>query len=228
MKYARTGLILLAINVSISVALAQEEKEENPADTIPVMIDTLQLQQGAVGVNKPGTEAPDTIIIETMAVRHSPRKAALYSAVLPGLGQAYNGKPWKIPIIYGGLITMSYLIILNDDRYRFFLRATEAVRRGEANPLEGFPGFNRLETAEQLGRARETNRRNRDFMIILIAGLYGLNIMDAIADAHLIEFDINPDLSMDLKPMAGSALAYYDHLTPTVPAYGLSLTISLY
>ncbi len=191
------------------------------------MEDTLQLQQGTIGVNKPGTEAPDTVVIEMMTDRHSPRRAALYSAVLPGLGQAYNGKPWKIPIIYGGFITMGYFIIRNDDRYRFFLRAEEAVRRGEANPLEGLAG-GRYDDGGRLSLERDRYRRDRDFMIILTAGLYGLNIMDAIADAHLIEFDINPDLSMDIKPMAGSALAYHDHLTPTLPAYGFSFTISLY
>jgi len=228
MKYARAGCMLLLIALSFSVALAQEEKEEVTPNAVPIVEDTLLLQQGAVGVNQPGTEASDTIVIETMADRHSPRRAALYSAVLPGLGQAYNGKSWKIPIIYGGFITMGYFIIRNDDRYRLFLRAENAVRNQEANPLAGFPGSNRYESREQLSRNVENERRNRDFMIILVAGLYGLNIMDAIADAHLIEFDINPDLSMDLKPMAGSALAYHDHLTPTLPAYGLSFTISLY
>lgn len=228
MNYVKIWLMLILALGSISIAVAQVEKEEEEApDPTTVVEDTLQLQQGAVGVNKPGTAAPDTIVIQSVSPR-IPRRAALYSAVLPGLGQAYNGKYWKIPIIYGGLITMGYFIILRNDQYQFFLRAERAVSTGGANPLEGFPGISRYETSERLGVARDGARRNRDFMVILIAGLYGLNIMDAIADAHLIEFDINPDLSMDLKPMAGSALAYSDHLTPTIPSCGLSFTLSLY
>ncbi|MEM9829121.1 MAG: DUF5683 domain-containing protein [Bacteroidota bacterium] len=225
MKYAIVALIIAAFFLQLPLAFAQEESEEK-ADTTTVVEDTLQLQQGAVGINKPGTEAPDTVVIESMS-RRVPRRAALYSAVLPGLGQAYNGKYWKIPIIYGGLITMGYLIILNDDRYRLFLRANEAVRNQEPNPLAGLRG-GRYDSSDQLTRFVENARRDRDFMVILTAGLYALNIMDAIADAHLIEFDINPDLSMDFKPMAGSALAYYDHLTPTIPTYGFSFTVSLY
>ncbi len=229
MNYVKIWLMLILALGSISIAVAQVEKEEEEApDPTTVVEDTLQLQQGAVGVNKPGTAAPDTIVIQSISPR-IPRRAALYSAVLPGLGQAYNGKYWKIPIIYGGLITMGYFIIWNNDQYQFFLRAERAVSNGETNPLSEFPNaINRFETREQLSRARETSRRNRDFMVILTAGLYALNIMDAIADAHLIEFDINPDLSMDLKPMAGSALAYSDHLTPTIPSCGLSFTLSLY
>ncbi|WKN40591.1 DUF5683 domain-containing protein [Tunicatimonas pelagia] len=228
MKYALVGLILLIMTLlSISVAFAQEEKEESSPDTVTVVEDTLQLQRGAVGVNKPGTAAPDTIVIETIADQHSPRRAALYSAVLPGLGQAYNGKPWKIPIIYGGFITMGYFIILRNDQYQLFLRARNTVNNGGENPFSVFPR-SRYANNDDFQSAIDNFGREREFMVILTAVLYGLNIMDAIADAHLIEFDVNPDLSMDLKPMAGSALAYHDHLTPTVPACGLSFTISLY
>lgn len=205
---------------------AQEEKEKDP-DSKVIVEDTLQVRQGTVGVNEPGVNVSDTIVIQSVADQHSPRKAALYSAVLPGLGQYYNGAYWKIPIIYAAGITMSYFIISSYDQYSLFLQARNAITNGEINPLEGVAN-GRYEDSGFLQRQIDGARRNYEFMAILTVGVYGLNILDAIVDAHLIEFDINPELSMDLRPTAGSALAYYDHLTPTLPTYGMSFTISLY
>jgi hypothetical protein len=227
MKHLGGWILVGVFFLSFSSLFAQEEKEEGESPESTVIVeDTLQVEQGMVGVSEPGVNAPDTIVIETLGDLHSPRKAALYSAVLPGLGQVYNGKYWKIPIIYGGFLTMGYLIILNNDRYNLFLTALNAERNGEFNPLAGVAN-GRYEDTGQLQRAVDGSRRNRDFMIILTAGVYALNIVDAIVDAHLIEFDINPELSFDMKPVAGSALAYYNHLTPTIPTYGFSFTLSL-
>ena len=228
MKQLGGWMLVGAFFLTFSSLHAQEEKEEETENTESTVIveDTLQVEQGMVGVNEPGVNSPDTIVIETLGDLHSPRKAALYSAVLPGLGQVYNGKYWKIPIIYGGFLTMGYLITLYDDQYNLFLRALNAERNGESNPLAGVAN-GRYEDTGQLQRAVDGSRRNRDFMVILTAGVYALTIVDAIVDAHLIEFDINPELSFDMKPIAGSALAYSDHLTPSVPTYGFSFTLSL-
>jgi len=228
MKHLGGWILVGAFFLSFSSLFAQEEKqeEESPEPTV-IEEDTLQVEQGMVGVNEPGVNAPDTIVIETLDDSHSPRKAALYSAVQPGLGQVYNGKYWKIPIIYGGFLTMGYLITLYNDQYNLFLTALNAERNGEDNPLAGIDN-GRFEDPGQLQRRVDGARRDRDFTIILTAGVYALNIVDAIVDAHLIEFDINPELSFDMKPVAGTALAYYDHLTPTVPTYGMSFTVSLY
>nr|WKN34671.1 DUF5683 domain-containing protein [Tunicatimonas sp. TK19036] len=226
MMRVKGWMTIAALLLGIGPLLAQEEGEAAP-DTTVVVEDTLQLDNGAtIGPNQPGVNRPDTVVIKSMAAGHSPRKAALFSAVLPGLGQAYNGKPWKIPIIYGGFATLGYLIIYNDDLYNLFLRAETALANGEESPLDGYAGSSRY-TSNNLSIAVDGARRDRDFMVILTAGLYALNIMDAIVDAHLIEFDINPELSFDLKPMAGSSLAYTDHLTPTLPTYGFSFTINL-
>ncbi|MGD1891568.1 MAG: DUF5683 domain-containing protein [Cyclobacteriaceae bacterium] len=228
MKYVGSWILMAAFSLSFSTLFAQEEKqeEEKPESTV-IVEDTLQVGQSTFGVNEPGVDVADTIVIETLADQHSPRKAALFSAVLPGLGQVYNRKYWKIPIIYGGFLTMGYFITLYDDQYNLFLQALNAERNGEVNPLEGIAG-GIYEDAGRLQRQVDNARRQRDFMIILTTGVYALNIVDAIVDAHLIEFDINPELSFDMKPVAGSALAYYDHLTPTVPTYGFSFTVSLY
>ncbi|SHF29758.1 hypothetical protein SAMN05444274_104332 [Mariniphaga anaerophila] len=144
---------------------------------------------------------------------HSPRKATLYSAVLPGLGQIYNKKYWKVPFIYIGFGTIGYFINWNNDNYALFkvgyqhLTDTnpetqdylkiEAVRRNNYD-LDNPTQFNNLKTA--LAKQRDYYRRNRDLLIISIVGFYGLNIIDASVDAHLFDFDISDDLTMKWEP----------------------------
>lgn len=144
---------------------------------------------------------------------HSPRKATMYSAILPGLGQAYNKKYWKIPLIYIGFGTIGYFINWNNENYQLFrvgyqhltdgnpetqdYLKIEAVRRlnyDVDNPTD----FNNLKDA--LSRRQDYYRRNRDLLIISFVGFYGLNIIDASVDAHLFDFDIGDDLTMNWQP----------------------------
>jgi hypothetical protein len=144
---------------------------------------------------------------------HSPRKATMYSAILPGLGQAYNKKYWKIPLIYIGFGTIGYFINWNNENYQLFrvgyqhltdgnpetqdYLKIEAVRRinyDVDNPTD----FNNLKNA--LSRRQDYYRRNRDLLIISFVGFYGLNIIDASVDAHLFDFDIGDDLTMNWQP----------------------------
>jgi hypothetical protein len=148
------------------------------------------------GIDKPGMIV-DTMRIQTKAVGHSPRKAVLFAAVLPGLGQAYNGKYWKIPIVYGAIIGVGYAIAYQNDRLSVFEQAKLAVDRGaeNENPLIGTRAEN-----VNIDRGLELYNRDRDFMMIIMAGVYALSIADAIVDAHLKEFEVNEDLSFRLKP----------------------------
>jgi hypothetical protein len=144
---------------------------------------------------------------------HSPRKATMYSAILPGLGQAYNKKYWKIPLIYIGFGTIGYFINWNNENYQLFrvgyqhltdgnpetqdYLKIEAVRRinyDVDNPTD----FNNLKNA--LSQRQDYYRRNRDLLIISFVGFYGLNIIDASVDAHLFDFDIGDDLTMNWQP----------------------------
>jgi hypothetical protein len=150
---------------------------------------------------------------EAGKVEHSPRKATIYSAVLPGLGQAYNKKYWKIPLVYAGFGAIGYFIKWNNDNYQLFrigyihLTDTipetqdylkiEAVRRNNYD-LENPNQFNNLKTA--LSRQQDYYRRNRDLLIISMVAFYGLNIIDASVDAHLFDFDISDDLSLNWQP----------------------------
>lgn len=203
--------------------------QETELDSLRQEMDSVQLdEQRVVGTNRPGDVAPpDTVVIEMVAPEHSPRKAALFSAALPGLGQIYNKKYWKLPIIYGGFGIMGYLIVRNNDLYQLFRRANnaESAKQRDQNPLAGYRN-GRYEKTDNLGRQVESSHRDRDYTIILTAALYGLNIMDAIVDAHLIEFDVNPDLSFNLEPTAGPRLAY-DHPVPTLAYAGLAFTVHI-
>ena len=204
-------------------------QEVEVLDTLEVQEDSLQqTPRQSVGVNKPGDTLPaDTVLIDMVAEDHLPRKAALFSAALPGLGQIYNKKYWKVPIIYGGFAILGYLIVFNNDRYQLLRRARIAVESGqlEQNPLAGLRG-GQFDDVNRLANNVDNFRQQRDRLIIFTAGLYGLNIMDAIVDAHLIEFDVNPDLSFNLEPTAGPRLTY-NHLTPSLPYTGLALTLHI-
>ncbi len=123
----------------------------------------------------------------------NPRKATFLSAVLPGAGQVYNGKSWKVPIIYAGLITDIYFIGFNNSRYQVFKKALIASDNGDPSD---FPSLNR----DALVRNIDYWQGNRDLTYVLLAAIYALNIIDANVDAHLSGFDISDDLALGIEP----------------------------
>lgn len=149
----------------------------------------------SVQVLKPGNQqSTDTIQIKSYADRYDPRKAALFAAVLPGLGQIYNKKYWKLPLVYGGLGATIYAVNFYEDLYKDYKgQLFYILETGEATSKEGY-------TEDQLRSAIDRSRRERDFMLILMAGTYILQIIDAHVDAHLKEFDLNPELQVKLQP----------------------------
>lgn len=142
---------------------------------------------------------------------HSPKKATIYSAILPGLGQAYNKKYWKIPIIYAGFGTIGYFIGWNNKYYKTYKQAysdltdkddsTDSYLDLEATKyydLKNSTDYNNFKSG--LSKQQDYYRRNRDLLIISMAGFYGLNLIDASVDAHLFDFDISEDLSLNWQP----------------------------
>ncbi|WP_291274778.1 DUF5683 domain-containing protein [Flavobacterium sp.] len=125
----------------------------------------------------------------------APAKAAFYSAILPGLGQAYNKKYWKIPIVYAALGAGVYFIIDNNNKYNDYRDEYKARLQGTNNPND--PTFGRLST-ESVIRGQKFYQRNRDLSILITGGLYILNIIDANIDAHLLQFNVSDNLT--LKP----------------------------
>ncbi len=123
----------------------------------------------------------------------TPAKAAFYSAVLPGLGQAYNKKYWKIPLVYGAIGTSLYFYIDNNKKYNQY---RDAYKRR----LEGYTDdkFSYLDKTRLIA-GQKFYQRNRDLSALMTLAFYALNILDANVDAALIQFNVNENLSV--KPV---------------------------
>lgn len=123
----------------------------------------------------------------------APAKAAFYSALVPGLGQAYNKKYWKIPIIYAGLGVGIYSYSFNQKKYHEYRDEYKRRLAGTNNP--NHPIYGDLDD-DRLINAQKFHQRNRDLSALITAGIYILNIIDANVDAHLMQFNVNENLSI--------------------------------
>lgn len=178
--------IVLLLFLSFEKLMAQ--------DSLRVVDDSVQMQG----------EAPDTVLLKSYAARYDPRKALLYAAVVPGLGQIYNKKYWKLPLVYGGFFGIGYAINFYQQNYKTyktqlyysldngFEEDTDINLDTETNPL----GY----TTGQLRTIVDKSRRERDFWVIMMGAMYILQMVDAHVDAHLKEFDLNPNLRVSIQP----------------------------
>lgn len=157
----------------------------------------------------------------TILQYHSPARASLYSAIFPGLGQMYNRKYWKLPIVYAGFGALGYSIAFNQTNFSRYKNAyidfTDELPETQRyldviganlNPADFDPVLypdtydpqQEKWFGEQLDNNMDYYRRNRDLSYIGLVGLYLLNIVDATVDAHLFDYDIGNDLSMKIEP----------------------------
>jgi hypothetical protein len=125
--------------------------------------------------------------------KHSPKAATIMSLALPGLGQAYNKKYWKIPIIYLGLGISGYYIHLNKDSMRRRQAALTLLLDNDST--NNNVGYYTRKPVDQLRAERNRFRTLRDYSIIAFAGIYVLNIIDAAVDAHFYNFNIDKPLA---------------------------------
>ncbi len=145
----------------------------------------------SIGLDKDVVVLEEALIVKEEIDPLRPSKAAFYSAVFPGLGQIYNKRYWKVPLVWGAIGTGIYFYTRNDkqfDRYR------DAYKRRLA-------GFNDDEffgviSTDGLIRAQEQFRRNKEISLLVTIGLYALNIIDANVDAHLLQFNVDENLSL--------------------------------
>lgn len=142
--------------------------------------------------------------VDSILLHHSPRKAAIRSAILPGWGQAYNKRYWKIPIVYAALGTSAYVFVDNVSWYRKLRFAYKvAVEKDVANYGKvdrRLSRFVETNNTSFLQYQRNEYRRNVDYSVLAFVLLWGLNVVDATVDAHLKSFDVSPDLSLHFKP----------------------------
>jgi len=160
----------------------------------------------------------DTISIVSAKKPHSPKKASIMSIALPGLGQVYNGKWWKVPIIYAGFGGLTYMAVTNHldmERYR-----QAYLNRVDDDPstVDEFAG---KYSDANLKELKTTNQRNRDLSFILMGILYILNVVDASVDGHLKDFDVSDDLSLRIRPLMQQAAPNQ------IPAPSIGLTFTL-
>tara|TARA_Y100000385_G_C12742579_1_gene487457 strand:- start:9 stop:518 length:510 start_codon:yes stop_codon:yes gene_type:complete len=125
-----------------------------------------------------------------------PKRAALYSAILPGAGQVYTRKYWKVPIIYAGLITSAYYINESNDFYQLY--KSTYLNRINGITTDEFQG---TYSDSNLKTLTDYYRRNREVSALLFTLTYMLNIVDASVNAHLFDYDVSDDLSLHIQPM---------------------------
>jgi len=156
-----------------------------------------------------GLMAQDTLMVAGVAdttgarsdwrLRHSPQRAAIYSALLPGAGQIYNRKYWKAPIVWGAIGASFYFVQHNTREYERYKDAYVALVDGDPSTVDEFDG---AYSADAVLDVAETYRRWRDWSYIALGASYILNIMDASVDAHFARFDVGRDLSLQVLPYA--------------------------
>lgn len=197
----RVFLVIAVVIVMPLLASAQQRKGNNPPATI-VINDTT----GKV-IEKIPSKIDTSKVKDSLArPKHSPRKAAIRSAIIPGWGQIYNKKYWKVPIVAAAIGIPAYLVYYNQEWYN---RTRYAVKVAAAG--NNFPVFlDKVDpqllplvksgSVNSLINYRNEFRRNRDYAILFGLLLWGLNVVDATVDAHLKDFDVSDDLSLRVQP----------------------------
>lgn len=146
---------------------------------------------------------------------HSPTKAA-YLSILPGLGQIYNKKYWKVPVIYAALGTATYFYIDNNKQYKTYRDAY--IGRIDDDTTNNFilPDY----TTEDLRQLKNYHWKYRDMSALIFMGIWALNILDATVDAHLYSFDISDDLSLRILPEVRMPMGFRNTAT-----YGFNIAL---
>ena len=185
MKKLLSVLLVLSFSLFFSQVNPNDtiRVENLPKDSIPA---AKQRTEPEIVGNITNSNAPEKI------QKFSPTKAGLYSAVLPGLGQFYNKKYWKIPIVWGAVGTGVGIAIWNDKNYRRYRNAFVAELNGLPHEFSGIRGVDK----DVLGNAQDRFKRQRDYAIGIAGLIYILNIVDAVVDAHLYEGRKDPDLAL--------------------------------
>lgn len=216
----RSNLLLLFVLLfTAHCCVAQEAK-----DSIP----SVKTDSVAGKLAEQGVVVKDSVSFKKKQIEFkplAPSKAAFYSAILPGLGQVYNKKYWKVPLVFGAIGGSIYAYQWNNDNYQRFRAAFKRRQAGftddEYYDLEGnnLPGDPPDLDVDDLEYQQERFQGDRDLWLVVAIGMYALNIVDANVDAHLKQFNIDDDLSIDFEPYFN-----LDQVSNS-PNYGMALII---
>jgi hypothetical protein len=138
----------------------------------------------------------DTVQIKKV-VLHSARKATLFSALVPGLGQAYNEKYWKIPVIYAAGAATTYMVIYNNNNFQQYRHALKYRYDNDSTTNDIFPEYSDDNLLVQMDKYQ----RKRDLFALVTLGIYVMNIVDACVDGNLYYFDVSDDLGFNVQPV---------------------------
>lgn len=210
----RVCIVCITIVLSFGLLMAQVDTLSAITDStlLTAIPDTLQ----STTISIDSTE-DETVINHGVDLR-LPKKALLYSAILPGMGQAYNKKYWKIPIVYSAFAGVGYATYFNQREYRRFKQLY--IDEIDQIPHE----FSGRINAANLRRIRDDYRKNMELSYIGLVAVYGLNLLDAFVDAHLKTFDVSDDLSLRVVPRAVERHSFGKLNTP-VPGVAISLSL---
>lgn len=168
--------------------------------------DSVMMKESIVIVDET-EELPMTLKLEEF--KPNPTKALIYSAIFPGLGQIYNRKYWKLPIVYGGFLGFTYAITWNGKYYKDYSNGYKDImdEDPETDSWKNFLPYGvDPESVDQawltdvMKRRKDFYRRYRDLSIIGTVAMYALSMLDAYVDAQLFDFNISSDLSLRVEP----------------------------
>lgn len=157
-------ILIFSLSIGTFTCIGQETLQLKAKDTISTVIDPLR-----------------------------PSKAAFYSALLPGAGQAYNKHYWKIPLVYGAMGTSIYAFVWNQKKYNGYRDAYKERLLLGSNSTDPYQG---ILSDSRLIEAQKFHQKNRDLSLLVTVAFYILNIVDANVDAHLQQFNVNGKLTV--------------------------------
>ena len=190
-NYCQRSINIMNVRIYIIISLFILISSENFAQTDSIKVDT---------------ESDTLIILEEEIIESecintkNPTRAFLYSFVLPGLGQAYNTKYWKIPVVYSALGGVAFLFNYNNKQFNRYLTGLDELLRNKSDSTYAITIFTDNPEIETIKQYKDKFRRNRDLSAVIFIAVYVLNFIDATVDAHLYDFDISNDLSFKIKP----------------------------
>jgi len=217
------GLFFSLLYLLVNSNLATAQVTEN--DSLKVDSAKSELRVEIANENSKSYQPLDSLKSDTSEFlvfkkKKSPQRAALYSAILPGLGQAYNGKYWKIPIIYSIFTGMFFLARDNHMKYLDFKDAY--INFDDNKPTWVSDVYQKSDLKDR----KDYYKRNRDLNIIIGGLFYLLNILDANVDANLMYFDVGDDLGLNIQPDMNYFQA--NQKNQNISGFGIKFVLSLH
>lgn len=204
-------LFVIIATLAMALTCHAQEKAELVTDTLrtdEVVTDTLRTDEASIMVDST-QQAKVKVPRDWSTWKPNPQRALWLALVLPGAGQIYNRKYWKLPIFYGGFMGCIYALTWNNMMYKDYSQAYLDIMDDDPNTAS-YNKFlhlgvqitdSNMKRYQDLFKSRKDKyRRWRDMSIFVMIGVYALSVIDAYVDAELSEFDISKDLSLEVRP----------------------------